>query len=161
MLACLVLNIFKKSQQIHCTAHVTSRASPHWPTQDSTHLIGREWIISPPPRSAASQSRPTLLVETAACPAWARVWVCWVGRLGHSRPAVTTTSSSKLKKKLKGSCRYTQFFWHIIGKYTHCNCKYHWADTSPSSPTSFLHNKLKKETNGYKCKHLCNKWKKW
>ena len=42
MLTCLVLNIFKKS---HCSAHVTS---PHWPTQDSTHLIGWEWIISPP-----------------------------------------------------------------------------------------------------------------
>ena len=78
MLTCLVLNIFKKS---HCSAHVTS---PHWPTQDSTHLIGWEWIISSSPRSAASHLRPTLLVETEPCPAWARVWVGWAGRLGHS-----------------------------------------------------------------------------
>ena len=44
-----------------------------------------EMNYQPTPSSAASHLRPTLPVETEPCPAWARVWVGWAGRLGHSR----------------------------------------------------------------------------
>ena len=153
MLACLVFKIFKKSQQIHCTAPVTSRASPHWPTQDSTHLIGWEWIISSSPRSAASHLRPTLLVETEPCPAWARVWVGCAGRLGHSRQ-LTARLLQAYRVFLAYHRKLHELQLHIsaINKIPA-----NWANTSP---TSFPQNKWNikwnikwnHETNGYKCK---------
>ena len=101
--------------------------SPHSPTQDITHYISREWSISPPPRSAASHLRPTLLVETAPCPAWARVWVgCqWLDGAFGTLKTSCHHHQQQIKKKL--TARLLQVytvFWHIIGKYTHCNCKY-------------------------------------
>ena len=119
--------------------------SPHSPTQDITHYISREWSISPPPRSAASHLRPTLLVETAPCPAWARVRVGWARRLGHSR-------------------QLTARLLQVYRVFLACHRKKHalqlqipainkipanWANTSSKS---FPHNKWNNETSGCKCK---------
>ena len=56
-------------------------------------------------------NQPTL-VETETCPAWARVRLAGQG-------AWDFQDNWQL-----GCCRHTEFAWHIIGNYTHCNCKY-------------------------------------